>query len=87
MEKDMGAISGSREPDPASGSGPVGFDPERGGYIDRLLPKPEAPDWRDVEAVTKWIETTRTRAFFGGARHAEISRAEAEALVAALAQR
>jgi hypothetical protein len=29
MEKDMGAISGSREPDPASGPGPTGFDPAR----------------------------------------------------------
>jgi hypothetical protein len=29
MEKDMGAIPGSREPDPASGSGPAGFDPAR----------------------------------------------------------
>jgi hypothetical protein len=29
MEKDMGAIPGSREPDPASGSGPSGFDPSR----------------------------------------------------------
>jgi hypothetical protein len=29
MEKDMGAISGSREPDQTSGSGPTGFDPAR----------------------------------------------------------
>ena len=71
---------------PASGLGPSGFDPARGGLIDRLHPKPTIPDWGDVEAVAQWIETTRTRAFLGGGRHDEISRAEAEALVAALAQ-
>jgi hypothetical protein len=53
-------------------------------YLDRLHPQPEAPDWNNVASVQKWNEATRWRAFFGGARGDEISRAEAEALVAAL---
>ena len=37
MEKDMGAIPGSREPDLASGPGPSGFDPAR--IADSLSPE------------------------------------------------
>jgi hypothetical protein len=66
---------------------PTGFDPARLPYLDRLHPQPAVPDWGDVEEVAQWIEGTRWRAFFAGARHEEISKAEANALVAALSER
>jgi hypothetical protein len=67
--------------------GPSGFDPSRMAYIDRLHPSPTNPDWGDVEEVAQWIERTRWRAFFAGARGDEISSVEATALVKALSER
>jgi hypothetical protein len=63
------------------------FDPSRMAYIDRLHPSPTNPDWGDVEEVAQWIERTRWRAFFAGARGDEISSVEATALVKALSER
>ena len=48
---------------------------------------PPAVDWTDVESVKAWIEHVRWYAFFNGARHAEISRVEAEKLVELLSTR
>lgn len=53
----------------------------------RLHGPPPTVDWADVESVTRWIEYVRLAAFFSGARHDEISRAEATELVVALSER
>ena len=54
MEKDMGAISGSREPDPASGSGPAGFDParEKSAFVAGWL---AGTHRRDVPPEEAWL--------------------------------
>lgn len=68
MKKDMGAFSGSREPDPASGSGPSGFDPAREREI-RL---------RAIEEVIGWIEETSFREVCGILAKRKRAREDAE---------
>lgn len=42
--------------------------------------RPPFPGFENQEKLAQWIERVRTIAFFKGARHGEIDRAEAKAL-------
>jgi hypothetical protein len=62
MEKDMGAIPGSREPDHTSGSGLVGFDPSRVGDLPEKLfvhSLELVPDDEDAEPPALFAEVQR----------------------------
>jgi hypothetical protein len=63
--KDLGALSGSREPSPASGLAPSGFDPARGG--DPIVGHKTMEDGshiplRHSEAVSLWDQAMAAKA-------------------------